>query len=304
MRPFTSDATVLFALGNCYPAGIGLRHGKLILERFHGGHFAITANPQPAKTVILWATKLFRESPSHRLFAMAFAVQAIREWHAGPLFLAHAYCDYSRANQPSCLCGYAQLIQSLPVDCHFFFDLHRTDYLSHWHCPIIHRTSIQLWAEYFIRHSPAIDLVVSPDLGRGKAAGELASALGLDHLILDKTANYPPKQTLRGQVFGRRILLYDDEIVSGKTMRRAISLLIGEGATAIFPAITYALCGASTLRELGDIPSVGLPIVSDLIQRSRLPCAILPMANALLPACLKMASTCHMLNENVAKMIA
>jgi phosphoribosylpyrophosphate synthetase len=285
--------SVLFALGNRHPAdpgGLFPRRGRLTVQRFHGGHFAIAAEPLPDDMVILWAAKGAGESPSQRLLAMAFAVRALREWHGGPLCLAHAYCDYSRANQPSCLDGYGQLIRSLPVDRHLVFDLHREEYLRHWQCPTVQCQSLALWAGHFCHRSPAIDLVVSPDRGRAAAARELAILLGAESLALDKTADPRPSAALRESVAGRHVLLCDDEIVGGRTLRGAIGTLTACGAASISPAVTYALCPPATLGELGRLPSVERPAVSDLIfHRTALPCTVVPMAGALLHHCLKPA---------------
>ncbi|MDR3117316.1 MAG: hypothetical protein LBT98_01975 [Puniceicoccales bacterium] len=279
------ESIALYALGNRHPPSadqLPCRLGRLNLRRFPGGHCSIAAEPlHPASAVLLWATKNFGETPERRLLRSAIAVQALREWHKGPLLLAHPYADYSRANQLPCLRAYGGLLRSLPVDRHIFFDLHGDHYLRHLDLPFLQRPTLSLWADHF--RGSGIGLAVSPDLGRHGAVRQLADSLAVASLTLDKTGHCQLSPDQLRLPHGRDVLLFDDEIVGGGTMAGAARELLRLGARSIAMAATYALCRPAVLEMLQGLPGVRSLAVGDLVHHPRpAACAVVPLAQPLL----------------------
>jgi ribose-phosphate pyrophosphokinase len=87
---------------------------------------------------------------------------------------------------------------------------------------------------------PPETLVVSPDEGRVRMAGEYAQRLGLPVALLHKRRESGTKTTVThviGEVRNRPCLIIDDMISTGGTIARSVAVLLEHGAR---PQITVA----------------------------------------------------------------
>ena len=87
-------------------------------------------------------------------------------------------------------------------------------------------------------------MVVAPDLGSIKLACAFAQSLKADFAIVDKRrldAEHVEPGALIGNVSGRDVLLVDDMVTTGETLKMAARVCKRKGAKRIFVAVTHGI---------------------------------------------------------------
>lgn len=113
----------------------------------------------------------------------------------------------------------------------------------------------------FTEHYRGLDLkdltVVSPDVGNVKMARVYAEHLDGDLAIIDKErvgGGEVRAAALIGTVDGRNVLMVDDMITSGGTIRQAVNLVKARGARDIYVAATHPVLCGDAVRRLKESP--------------------------------------------------
>ncbi|MDR0340325.1 MAG: phosphoribosyltransferase [Puniceicoccales bacterium] len=278
----------LFALGNGHPGPLPewIRRGHLERKTFHGGNCDIVVPPQETVgPIFLWATKDLECSSGQRFWELTITAEALGEFCGEAPDLLLPYCDGCRSHQPSTVRALARSLAALPVRSIVFFDLHREDILQLLPGKAIHLPTFPLWAQFYKNFSPPLKFVIAPDLGRANAVADLAKLLAVESFVLDKNR---PEEPLPSAIRGRHVLLFDDEVVSGSTLRGALDRLRQAGAGSVTIAVTYALCQQDVLAQLAAEPSVRSLTIGDLIARPKVPDRTVPLAFPLLEQFLRL----------------
>jgi len=110
-----------------------------------------------------------------------------------------------------------------------------------------------------------VDIIVAPDQGARRRAEEVAQ--GLPVITIPKRR---PRRNIvaRGEacypVAGKRVLMVDDMIDTGRTIASAAALLKRQGAKSITVAATHAIFSAPSRAILAKAPIDGI-LVSDTL---------------------------------------
>jgi ribose-phosphate pyrophosphokinase len=123
-------------------------------------------------------------------------------------------------------------------------DLHQGQIQGFFDSPVNHLTALPIFAEYFAEKKLENLCVVSPDVGRAKAAKKLADMLDADLAIMHKTRpehNHAEVTSVIGQVKGKTCILNDDMIDTAGTLSAAAKVLKEEGAVQIYACATHGL---------------------------------------------------------------
>lgn len=140
----------------------------------------------------------------------------------------------------------ANLISNSHVHQVSLLDVHNTSIAGFFSVPTYHLSALEL----FITHAKNnFDLsqavVVSPDFGGLKRSAQLAKALKIDLLNIEKTRNLQTgeiiKMDLHGNVKNKVALIFDDVIVSGGTAIEAAEILKKSGAKEAHFLATHGL---------------------------------------------------------------
>jgi ribose-phosphate pyrophosphokinase len=96
------------------------------------------------------------------------------------------------------------------------------------------------------------DIVIAPDSGAASLAQTIAQKLGIDYLIFEKSR---PEQErvergkISGNIRGKKLLLVDDIISTGRTLVSAAQIFKEQGALSLWAAATHGIF-APNAREL------------------------------------------------------
>ena len=121
----------------------------------------------------------------------------------------------------------------------------------------------QLWATSLIcNHFRTKDLghaaVVSPDVGSAEEAREYARRLDLPLAIMDKRRHGDDEQAeirdIIGDIEGKDVLLFDDEVLTGGSMMEAIKVLEKKGARRIMAGCTHGVFAGQALDKIAASP--------------------------------------------------
>lgn len=140
----------------------------------------------------------------------------------------------------------ADLISVSGVDRIIAVDLHQDAIQGFFSSPVNHMTAMPLFVEYYKNKGfdPDKLCVVSPDVGRAKAAKKFQTKLDSDIAIMHKDRprhNQSEITALIGDVTGKICIINDDMIDTAGSLVAAADTLIARGAEKVFACATHGL---------------------------------------------------------------
>lgn len=140
-------------------------------------------------------------------------------------------------------------------------DLHQGQIQGFFDVPVNHLTALPIFANYFINLSLENVCIVSPDVGRAKAAKKLADIMDCDIAILHKSRpahNEAEVSNVIGEVEGKTCILNDDIIDTAGSIAAGVQALKLKGAGDVYVCATHALFSgpAHERLEAADVKEV------------------------------------------------
>jgi ribose-phosphate pyrophosphokinase len=178
------------------------------------------------------------------LLELGLVADALKRYRPLHITCLLRYLPYSRSNRMTgtgTALGakvYIDLLCSLPIDSFLTFDLHAAELLGFFTKPIHSLSALPLMSQTLQSIGRTYDLVVGTDRGRQDECFSLCDALeaDLDFFTKRRTGHSGYTRTLERDLSfarGKRVLLFDDEIDSGRTAATAVDLLHDGGASSI-----------------------------------------------------------------------
>ena len=132
------------------------------------------------------------------------------------------------------------------VDRVIAIDLHQDAIQGFFDLPVNHMTAMPIFVDYYKNKGfdPEKLCVVSPDVGRAKAAKKFQTMLDSDIAIMHKDRprhNQSEITALIGDVTGKICIINDDMIDTGGTLCAAADTLLARGAEAVYVCATHGL---------------------------------------------------------------
>ena len=167
----------------------------------------------------------------------------------------------------------ANLLEAAGVDHVITLDLHQNQIQGFFDIAVTHLTALYLFGEYFKKKDFDWNntVVVSPDVGRAKAAKRLSDYLGCSLAIAHKGRpkhNMAEVMAVIGDIKGKTCIINDDMIDTGGTLIGSINELKKMGAGDIYVCATHGIFSGAAIERLQNAPIVEC-VVTDAI-----PCAV------------------------------
>ena len=210
------------------------------------------------------------------LMELLIMIDAAKRASAGRVTAVVPYYGYSRTDKkdqprvPITARLVADLLTAAGADRLLTIDLHAGQIQGFFNIPVDELTALPLLVRYF-RDKNLDDLVVvAVDVGISKRARDVAERLGVPLAIVEKRreGNTSSIETLNiiGDVKGKNVLTFDDEINTGGSIIAAAEALQANGARDVYSCVTHALFSGdasdrvvnSPLRELVATDTVPL----------------------------------------------
>ena len=148
-------------------------------------------------------------------------------------------------------------------------DLHQGQIVGFFDVPVNHLSALPLFADYY--NAMNLDkenlVVVSPDVGRAKAAKKLSDMLDCDLAIAHKGRphhNQAEVMGIIGDIKGKTCIINDDMIDTAGTLCANVRELKALGAGDIYVCATHGIFSGKAIERLNDAPIMEC-VVTDAI---------------------------------------
>ena len=163
----------------------------------------------------------------------------------------------------------ANLLERAGVNRIITLDLHQGQIQGFFDIPVNHLSALPLFGQYYNdMHFDTDNLVVvSPDVGRAKAAKKLSDMLGCDLAIAHKGRprhNAAEVMGIIGDIKGKTCIINDDMIDTAGTLCANVKELKAMGAGDIYVCATHGIFSGPAIERLNDAPIVEC-LVTDAI---------------------------------------
>ena len=165
----------------------------------------------------------------------------------------------------------ANLLEASGVDRVITLDLHQNQIQGFFNIPVNHLTALPLFVEYYKSKDFDWDntVVVSPDVGRAKAAKTMSDMLGCSLAIAHKGRpkhNMAEVMAVIGNIDGKTCIINDDMIDTAGTLCGAVRELKEMGAGDIYVSTTHGIFSGPAIERLEDAP------IAECVTTNAVPC--------------------------------
>lgn len=257
---------------------LGIPLGEVRLEKFANGEiYARYANSVRGDSVYLMQS--VSGEVNDALMELLIMADAAKRASARSVTAVLTHYGYARqdkksaAREPITAKLVANLYEAAGVDRIITIDLHQGQIQGFFDIPVNHLTALPLFADYF--NNKGFDkeklVVVSPDIGRAKAAKKLADLMDCSIAIMHKGRpqhNVAEITSVIGDVKGKTCIINDDMIDTAGSITAGIKALKELGAGDIYVSATHGLLSGpaierienSEIKEVVVTDSVPVPV--------------------------------------------
>lgn len=137
--------------------------------------------------------------------------------------------------------------------------LHSPQVHGFFSVPTDHLTARSVFVEHFSKSDLTNAVVVSPDIGNAKRALKLSRSLGLPMAAGEKmrlSDESVEVTAIMGDVYGKRVILIDDEIATGGSIVETIRVLRKENVHRISVVCTHGVFSSTAKDRLDAIDAI------------------------------------------------
>ena len=252
---------------------LGTTLGARVIERFPDGETFVKLE-EPVRGHQVFILQPTGPPVNDNLMELLSFVDACRRSAAADIIAVVPYFGYARQDkrhghrEPVTASMVAYLLQAVGANHVVTVDLHAAQIEGFFHIPVDALTAVPTLCDALRPLLPKELIVVSPDEGRVKMAGQYAQRLNSTVAVLHKRRETATKTRVThvvGDVRGKACLIIDDMISTGGTISEAIEALLGAGAR---PEIVVAATHGPLLeaaREKLSHESIRAVFVTDTI---------------------------------------
>ena len=149
----------------------------------------------------------------------------------------------------------ADIIGVAGADRYITLDLHADQIQGFFSIPGDSLTAFSILSDHFREKQLNDAVVVASDLGFAKKARNVAAELELPLALVEKRRVSVSTEalTLVGEVEGHDVIIVDDEVGTGGTMRNAVQIVREHGACDIFLCFAHAVLSPPAVDILADL---------------------------------------------------
>ncbi len=197
--------------------------------------------------------------PAENLLELLLMIDAAYRASAYKVVAVIPYFGYARqdrkdkARVPIGAKVVANMLEAVNVSRVITMDLHADQIQGFFDIPLDHLFA----SNVFIPHLKKLDkknlVIASPDIGATKRANKYADMLGVPLVICHKArkkANEVAEMRIIGDVKGKDVIIVDDIIDTGGTLKKASELMMEHGARSVRAAITHPVLSGNAYENI------------------------------------------------------
>ncbi len=244
---------------------LGVDLGKVKLEKFANGEIYARYLESVRGADVFLIQSVAGEHVNDALMELLIMADAAKRASARTVTAVITHYGYARqdrkaaAREPITAKLVANLITTAGITRVMTIDLHQGQIQGFFDMPVDHLTALPILADYFKAKNFPKDkvCVVSPDVGRAKAAKKLSDMMEADLAIMHKGRpghNKAEITALIGDVDGKVCIINDDMIDTGGTIVAAAATLKASGAEAVYICCTHPVFSGPAYDRLENAP--------------------------------------------------
>ena len=243
---------------------LGVSLGNVKLEKFSNGEIYARYLESVRGADVFLIQSVAGEHINDALMELLIMADAAKRASARTITAVITHYGYARqdrkaaAREPITAKLVANLITTSGITRVMTIDLHQGQIQGFFDMPVDHLTALPILADYFkVKNLDKDKLcVVSPDVGRAKAAKKLSDMLEADLAIMHKGRpghNKAEITALIGDVTGKICVLNDDMIDTGGSVVAAVETLKNKGAEKIYVCCTHPVFSGPGLERMANL---------------------------------------------------
>lgn len=240
---------------------LGTTLGNVKLEKFANGEIYARYLDSVRGADVFIIQSVAGEHINDALMEMLIMIDAAKRASARTISAVVTHYGYSRQErkaaprEPITAKLVADLLEVSGIDNIITVDLHQDAIQGFFDIPVNHMTAMPIFVDYFRNKGfdPERLCVVSPDVGRAKAAKKFSTALDCDIAIMHKDRpkhNQAEITALIGDVTDKICILNDDMIDTGGSLVAAAATLKAKGAAEVYACATHGLFSGPAYERL------------------------------------------------------
>ncbi|MEG0476844.1 MAG: ribose-phosphate pyrophosphokinase [Raoultibacter sp.] len=248
---------------------LGIALGNVKLEKFANGEIYARYLESVRGADVFIIQSVAGAHVNDSLMELLIMVDAAKRASARTVTAVLSHYGYARqdrkaaSREPITAKLIANLMTVAGVDRTITIDLHQGQIQGFFDTPVNHLTALPILADYFKAKNFAKErlCIVSPDVGRAKAAKKLSDIMEADLAIMHKGRpghNKAEITALIGDVEGKICLVNDDMIDTAGTLCAAVQTLKNKGAEKVYVCATHPVFSGPAYERLenADIEEV------------------------------------------------
>ncbi len=243
---------------------LGVELGNIKLEKFSNGEIYARYLQSVRGADVFIIQSIAGSHVNDALMETLIMADAARRASARTITAVVSHYGYARqdrkaaAREPITAKLVANLMEHSGIDRVMTIDLHQGQIQGFFDIPVDHLTALPILVDYFKAKNLDHDklCVVSPDVGRAKAAKKLSDMLDADLAIMHKGRpghNKAEITALIGDVEGKICILNDDMIDTGGSVVAAVDTLKAKGATEVYVCATHPVFSGPGLERMANL---------------------------------------------------
>ena len=162
----------------------------------------------------------------------------------------------------------ADLLETAGADRILTMTLHSPQIAAFSRIPVDQLWATSLLCNYLRTKDLSNAVVVAPDVGSADEASFYARRIDLPLAIMDKRRHGDDEKAeilnIIGEIEGKDVLLFDDEVLTGGSMMEAVKLLKAKGARRIMAGCTHGVFSGTALERIDESPVEAFVVTNTL----------------------------------------
>ncbi len=203
--------------------------------------------------------------PVHRnIMEMLIAIDCLKRDSAGRITVVVPFMAYAQSDKkdqprvPITARLLADMIEVAGADRWITLDLHAEQIQGFYKIPGDSLTTFHILTEHFRAKKLQNAVIVTPDLGFAKKGRNFAAALDLPLAFVEKrrSGNETGREALNliGNVEGKDVIIVDDLVDTGGSIKSAVQLIKEKGAGEVYVAFAHPVLSDPACERLRDLP--------------------------------------------------
>ncbi len=286
VQPYADKQIKLFSLTGNQPiaekiskaAGIPL--GKASSRQFSDGEIQINIE-ESVRGVDVYIIQSTSYPVNDHLWELLIMVDACVRASANSVTVVMPYFGYARQDrtaaprEPITAKLVANMLVKAGVSRVVTLDLHAVQVQGFFDIPVDNLFTVPLFADYYARKGLIGDdvVIVSPKNSGIKRARGLAESLNAPIAIVDYAQDDSEREEgyIIGDVAGKKAILIDDIINTGRTFSEASKIVQANGATEIYAVASHGLFAGKATQRLDGAPIQEILVTDSVDSKEQLP---------------------------------